>query len=620
MAKQTVEFNVDKAGIIRHLIESQSGTLMNAVAELVSNGLDAHATKIDIEIDISAESHTMTVTDNGRGFESMDDILQCFAVLGFDHNTEAQKAKGRSIGAYGLGRMQLGSWAASTWETNQFRMHMDVKDRTKAAAFDLEECEDVLHKGCRITAEFYKPLNRRAVEELKSELRRKIRYVPVSVTLNGEELTDTDRGWTYEDDDFYFLHRRDASSGVEVYNLGVLVRYYPTSQCSGVSGVLVSKREPFKLNMARNELLIAEDALWPKAKKIFSQYAEKRTSKMKDSDREAMVQAQIAGEGIATFDFAKKRVFLDCKGRTASLNMILSHANGCITMAPRRASQIAEHVHNAKTAFVLDRRMLDWLNIDRVEDAAAVLHRLQYGDRDHCLAPAFTVVDFAEVSAAFAGKARLVEPNQIKKSEKAMLAALLPVLDYLLRRTAYSMNVQMHRAPRQLVLGKSESAVAWTDGSTYVAVDRDHLSRWYANPNALMSGIMVLLHECCHDSRTDDDHVHGLEFYERFESVATAAYMELWSMVNDTMLRWEKERKKLNLTTSKPVLRALTKVDEAVITGRKHTPVDEAESDEVLSPKETAPAKKKAAAKKKPRKSGKGDTTDAPYESQPSLF
>ncbi|GGR13354.1 hypothetical protein GCM10008957_27890 [Deinococcus ruber] len=119
----TRKFIVSPA-IIRNLIERQAGTLEKALMENVMNAIDAGATRVHVTLD----RHGYTVDDDGRGFESNDQIEQYFETFGFEHEGDALQA-GRTYGTFGIGRGQQWHWASTVYRSRHFSMAVDIRAR-----------------------------------------------------------------------------------------------------------------------------------------------------------------------------------------------------------------------------------------------------------------------------------------------------------------------------------------------------------------------------------------------------------------------------------------------------------------------------------------------------------
>ena len=68
---------------------------------------------------------------------------------------------------------------------------------------------------------------------------------------------------------------------------------------------------------------------------------------------------------------------------------------------------------------------------------------------------------------------------------------------------------------RQILLGYSDTAIGWTDGRSYIAIDRNWLKRKSVTWGCDIAKIQMLLsHEMAHDNDSRGSHIHGPEFYE----------------------------------------------------------------------------------------------------------
>jgi hypothetical protein len=68
---------------------------------------------------------------------------------------------------------------------------------------------------------------------------------------------------------------------------------------------------------------------------------------------------------------------------------------------------------------------------------------------------------------------------------------------------------------RVINLGYSERANAWTDGRSFITINRSFLKKMYLGQDSDVNKIMMLLtHEMAHDEDTRGTHCHGPEFYE----------------------------------------------------------------------------------------------------------
>ena len=73
---------------------------------------------------------------------------------------------------------------------------------------------------------------------------------------------------------------------------------------------------------------------------------------------------------------------------------------------------------------------------------------------------------------------------------------------------------------RRIVVGESDAANGWTDGSTYIAINRDYLKARDFTFQDVIEVATLVLHERCHDCNDTTDHDHGHEFYQLFHDLS----------------------------------------------------------------------------------------------------
>jgi hypothetical protein len=88
-------------------------------------------------------------------------------------------------------------------------------------------------------------------------------------------------------------------------------------------------------------------------------------------------------------------------------------------------------------------------------------------------------------------------------------------------------------------MGLSDVALAWTDGSSYICIAREYLSRLRLNRGGgIMSLWLTLFHELSHDEDTSDTHIHGMEFYRRYHDLTIGS--DTHSPVGNALYFFEK--------------------------------------------------------------------------------
>jgi len=73
--------------------------------------------------------------------------------------------------------------------------------------------------------------------------------------------------------------------------------------------------------------------------------------------------------------------------------------------------------------------------------------------------------------------------------------------------------------PRSIGIGMSDTALAWTDGHSYIMLDREYLKRLYLGGRGASQLIHTMFHEMAHDCETNKTHVHNEEFYRTFHDI-----------------------------------------------------------------------------------------------------
>lgn len=520
MNKKTRNMTVHPA-IIMHLIERQAGTLGKAILELIMNSVDAGAEKVSIKMDAAGYE----VYDDGSGFKRIEEIEQLFEVLGFPHEENDH----RTYGAFGIGRAQQWAFASTVWRTGD--MMMDVNVRERGMEYDL--VHGLEHQvGCAIFGTFYEPKLPSDIAAVERELTELAAYCPIPVTMNGKKITK-DIGqikWDIETEDAY-IKVKDSGS-LSVYNLGIKVRDYP-GYLLGTGGIIVSKQQ-LDVNFARNDVLVSRCEVWKRIRKTVQQAvntsATKKKAKVTDDMRARLVEQIVHGE-IEPSEVEGVRLVKDARGRYHSLAALMRCMIGdCgfnrVTMhdGAQGTRRAAELVHINKVAFVLHSDMGEWASgVDTVELCKALLRERPYVDLDRIRS---RVVDFAVAAESVNSDYELINPKELSKRDRAIMKAMTEASRGIAEAAwwgAKAAGLEPDRCPnrpRRLMFGRSEQALAWTDGDSYIAIDLRHARKIGKGLNGVTAVASTLLHEYCHDRPSNDAHDHDLEFYEIFHNAS----------------------------------------------------------------------------------------------------
>lgn len=175
-------FRLNQKKVLRDLILHQAGTIEKACVEGIMNSIDAGASEISVEID----EHTIQIKNNGKGFQSLQEIRDWFGTIGFEHSPEEAKRFGR----FRMGRGQLFKYGKNHWRSNTFALEVDIRSREwedpQVEEPPFHVTEGLINvPGCDTTIDLYEPLVPSEVLSVTRELARMVKYVDVRVSVNG---------------------------------------------------------------------------------------------------------------------------------------------------------------------------------------------------------------------------------------------------------------------------------------------------------------------------------------------------------------------------------------------------------------------------------------------------
>lgn len=535
------DFTLDP-NIIHHIIHSQAGSIGKALIELVMNSMDAKATEIRLTVTPTGFS----CVDDGQGFSSKQEVLEYFGRFGTPH-----EEGDATFGRFRLGRGQIMAYAPTVWRSHSWQMAVDTK--TMGYAYDLE---DLLHPvlGCEITGSWYDPLPQTEYLGLLQEIRDLVRYTPVPVLLNDVRINRIphEESWDYEDGFAWYRVREEGS--VSIFNQGILVRH-DASHLWGAGGVLVSK-QALGLNVSRTEILRKTDPVWKHIEGVFRRMAgslvrtERRnteawrthcahllvsgaTENLHALFREAPVITVLPGKRhITILDFLFR---CQVQGKRDRFTMVRSPSD----------IPIAENIAFAKAALVLHPVNYDRFRVssglDFIESIQKILTNIMdlpaeentslFWDQKRLSREKheLQVVDFDLLKKHFQEKVAIIPEKSLGKEVlrvwRAAKAALEGYACLCAGGAVYSTLVPVQRKDNlqfmfRLYCGDSEQNEAWTDGESYIAINKKIITSLLSHPLKTMQKLFTVVeHEVSHQG----DSVgagHDLEFYERFHEIA----------------------------------------------------------------------------------------------------
>jgi hypothetical protein len=528
------------------VIKAQAGTLSKALLELVMNSIDAGCSKVDITLG----RKSVMIEDDGKGFGRRDEIDQFFETFGTPH-----KEGDATYGRFRMGRGQIMAFATNQWRSGSFRMDVDVQGR--GLDYTLETGLEAV-KGCKIDGQLYEHLDPSELITTERTLKEQCRYTPAPVHLNGKLLSEIpgEQKWTVENDDAFI--RANDSRQLSVYNLGVLVAHFSSSDF-GVGGVVVSKKQ-LELNFARNDILRNKCSVWkairPVLTKLSGELNDKEPTQKRTEEWREFQAKQLATMTEATFHEARELgelpLFTDISGKHLSLEQLCRQAHQrSIAVAPAK-SLTADKLHQSKIACILgpdtfSRRfgltlaeVLDHLDAIKAPNTHRPENHFAYTVKKIREA----IVPFDELARTLKSDHHVMAADKVPKDAAACVRAIHEAQRYIVRAMSGDSITESRVEPRKIMAMESETADAFTDGRSHIFINVK-LLRGVDGPNNGMSWAArmasLLVHEYCHSIDSGTAHGHDEAFYEAFHDAA--ASKAFGDAVARLMFNWAQESK-----------------------------------------------------------------------------
>lgn len=522
-----------------HLVFSQAGTIAKGLTELYMNAEDAGSSTFELEINIDG----FKVVDRGRGFKTLKEIEDWFEELGFDHAADELHRDESRFSRFGLGRAQIMAFARTQWLTNTFSMDVDIKERGFGYELLVEQAQV---DGCTIIGKWYEALSFAELKTVQREFEELIRFANIPIIVNGVTVNSTNVKWDYETDKVYIQRR--TSGDMAVYNRGVLIRSYPAYQYG--SGIVVSK-VPLTLNVARNDILQSGCEVWKEVRAFLREDAvttSKRKQRLNDSERQLLIDQLLSGE-LDYDDVRESPLIEDVTGRKWPMNKLL---RGPITVHTSGTKLAADRVQQSKQAFVLAKSMMEVFSADTPQ---GLIERLEFAmSQGLRWKRELTYIPIDQLISSNNDQYTLLKEKELTKTELVAFKSISKGIGHLGSAVWASTSTSqgsMARYNRKLFFGVSEHANAWTDGTSFIALNRDFVRKHIRDGFRGFTTICnVLVHEFCHESNTATGHEHGSEFYETFHDVLCERQdmgygTAIRTMLTDFLARAQKEGLKL---------------------------------------------------------------------------
>lgn len=551
------------------VINRQAGTLSKAVQEGCQNSVDAGAKSVKVTL----TKDRLIIEDDGKGFVDSREIEDFFETFGHPHE-EGDAVYGR----FRMGRGQLLATGGCIYKSNYHMMVSDLRYQKESKneglnyqLYDLKEPQ----KGCRIEIELYEKLIPSKIDEIEREIARNMKYLQIPLELNGTVVNKLpqDCKWDFEDDVAYYSFR-DVGS-ISVYNLGVFIRDYPASSY-GTGGTVVSK-VPVDVNFARNDVVSSCKVFKKIAAKVRSTTVDRSVKKAKltDSEWESLANSVRVGTKPLA-EVMEAKLLRTSNGTMFSLSDLgskIERANQRIAVAKAK-DMVADRILQRGIALVLDEETLsrfgyaslkefksdiakkaekeankisDW----KVRNPVSMLgHRLKQAtileakDFSKYVKADYEEVPIKDLSPAekFALKVFTRGCHQIGYEISRIVSTAKDMLEgpqYEWQRRDIERMLESYPASvcemmlemaggkdacpraRELKVGLSMTAAAWTDGEHTVWLNRSHLKDITKGLAGCSKVASLVLHEYCHQApNLGAANEHSPAFYELFHDLS----------------------------------------------------------------------------------------------------
>jgi len=492
------------------VIRDQAGDLWKGVLEGVQNSIDAEASRIDITVDETR----VVISDDGRGFRSMREVEDWFETFGTPHED------GDAVfGRFRMGRGQLFNFGVTTYRTGEFQFVVDIE--AGGLSYELTTGLEN-HPGCEVTIDLYTPQLSNQIFHLVAEIKRAVKYVDTEIFLNGDLITSSPASlkWNHEDDDAYY--KMDGTQTVCLYHLGVFICDIPAHSL-GSGGVIVAKTT-LMVNMARNTVH-QNCPVWTRIKRTFKARASTRITRstsMTDAERMFVINRLITGE-VALRDVANLRIFRLATGSWISFSSLFRSVAVMPVSFAEIGNRTADRSLQAKTALVLSSSMLEAFNCETPAQwhdlMNTIVENTPYAYRE------ITVTPFSTIKEKYHEGAEIIPDKELTDIESIWIRALTradrlcagwqPPDGY-----AHSRPSGGYIPLRTFRVGVSDVADGWTDGETYIAINREFLRKLKDRSfSDCVKLAQLVVHEYCHHNDSSSGHVHDIEFYRDYHDL-----------------------------------------------------------------------------------------------------
>jgi len=335
------------------------------------------------------------------------------------------------------------------------------------------------------------------MDSYKEMITEQVRFMEGRVLFNEEQinLPASECKWDFEDDDAYYLF--NAGLDFKIYNLGAFV----TKPWNiGMSGIAVSKQQ-LVVNFARND--VQDDCeVYCRMKKVIRENRIKTTRRTRRTLTTSLRFATLRDLRDNTQDIKgiqSLSLIPTAQGRHISLSDIRKvKQQWCFApQGDRRADKMMER----GDALCICQDLLVDLGYTGIPEMFFVwlthTEQWRYGNN--------IWEDIAKLYVDFEDLTSNMSDSYVVLPDKKQTVTERRIITVLQKMACWNQ--------RRILLGSSDTAAAWTDGSTYICIDRTWLkSKHLTCGTHINQLLMTMAHEMAHDIDTRGTHYHGPEF------------------------------------------------------------------------------------------------------------
>ncbi len=563
------DFKVDER-ILFDLVFKQSHSIYGALKELVQNSFDAGATSLDIVID----EHGFTAEDNGKGFQTREEITQFFEIFGLPHEHQSESRFGR----FRMGRGQIMGYASTVWRSGKFQMDVDIKYR--GINYILSELPTPVN-GCSIAGRWYEIEGEEKGNELvrrwqdgtiETQVKECIKYLVdsckyiygMNIRINGKHINNhQQQDWDFEDDTFLFKKTEDGAfswnqKAIRLYNLGILASRF---NIPNIHGVVVTKRH-LSMNMTRSD--VQESCpVYQHIRRTLKGLAPKYDENKKYQPHQSRsIIVELYDAHLSVDEVMDLKLFKDLRGTHYYTLRDLLFTPFFISSGDKKSDFVADTVHVQGKCIALNKEFeyYGYFELDDNGHISSVpfseLLNIAYPSTFSALHNNYLS---EEEALAMANVQQIELPtSELNSHENCKLKALNSIA-YDIALAFTENKVKNYRGwdtvehVRSFTVGLSKDSDAWTDCKTRITIERSILDKMDKGMEGAISIITIIAHEYAH---IEDDNEHNFAFYKRVHDFLVGKDIIL-GLAKKLLVKYDDKLAQAKLKPTKGVIKAM---------------------------------------------------------------